>query len=105
MIGTLLIENSRLQLNQSGVILVPTTRRLRLISHRKHVRRLILIHSQLIDYKVATAMVRDAILIGGRDYWDGCMMEELRMPDMVGDWGCQVVEGPLGGVLVGHTSL
>jgi hypothetical protein len=104
LIDTLLVEDSRLQLNQPGVVLVPTLR-LRLVRHRKQVSRLKVIHPQLVDYKVATTMVRDSVLIRGSDYWDGRMMQELRMPDVVGDWGCQVVEGPMGGILVGHASL
>lgn len=62
MIDTLLIEDSWLQLYQPGVILVPTLR-LRLVRHRKHERGLIVIHSELVDDKVSTTMVRDGILV------------------------------------------
>jgi len=90
LIGTLLIEDSRLQLYQPGVVVVPS-QRLRLVRHGKQVGRLIVVHPQLVDDKVPAAMVRDAVLIGGGDDRDGRMVQEVRMPDMVGDRGCQVV--------------
>ena len=104
LIGTLLIEDSRLQLYQPGVVLV-ASQRLRLVRHGKQVRGQIVVHPQLVDNKVAAAMVRDGILIGGGDDGDGRMMQELCMPDVVGDGGCLVVEGPMGGIWVGHATL
>ena len=56
LIGTLLIEDSRLQLYQPCVVLVPS-QRLRLVRHGKQVRGQIVVHPQLVDNKVATAMV------------------------------------------------
>jgi hypothetical protein len=99
LIGTLLIEYSRLQLYQPCVVVVPS-HRLRLVRHRKQVGRgLIVVDPQLVDDKVAAAMVRDAVLIGGGDDRDG------RVPDVVGDRSCQVVEGPVGGIWVGQATL
>jgi len=104
LIGTLLIEDSRLQLYQPGVVVVPS-QRLRLVRHGKQVGRLIVVHPQLIDDKVATAMVRDGVLIRGGDDGNGRVMQELGMPDVMGDRGCLVVEGPMGGIWVGHATL
>ena len=101
LIGTLLIEDSRLQLYQPGVVeVLVASQRLRLVRHRKQVGRgLIVVDPQLVDDKVAAAMVRDAVLIGGGDDRDG------RVPDVVGDRGCQVVEGPMGGIRIGQATL